>query len=442
MLFLEGLFGPGIFRNTLVSLPLRPGVTRARIRSAIARLERRQEALRSALVGRAPYLQRIEDVTPRLRTVVARPGESAGELLAARKAACLGAPQVREIPGRAEYELIEDSAGPERFLLVTLDHLVCDGHAERVLTAELTALLAEEPGRTDSGPAELTVGYRELCEQRVEAATRAERETRYWSRTLDGLEPVAGLIPRPGGPGAGRAGGLLLGQVQKLYRGPALHTLVDAVCRAHGATAFAVLAALTAAAIWHRGGPRTLALFTPVSTRQRPGFDVAAGCFVHDRPVVCRIDPDQAVKDCFASVMGQNLPALRFSALSVADLAHAVPPLGAALLSDGVDYVQLHVGTAGGAAPSSAGAIGRVPEPDERAPRDLGPFRPALDLSVTTLRFEFTPEVTTARAFCGGPPGGRAVAEGIADDVLALLAGAARDADGTVASLVESVLPR
>ncbi|MGW2848574.1 hypothetical protein, partial [Streptomyces sp. NPDC001274] len=138
----------------------------------------------------------------------------------------------------------------------------------------------------------------------------------------------------------------------------------------------------------------------------------------------------------------QNLPALRFSALSVADLACAVPPLGAALLSDGVDYVQLHVGTAGGAATPFAGGIGPVPEPDERTPRDLGPFRPALDLSVTTLRFEFTPEATTARAFCGGPPGGPAVAEEIADDVLALLAGAARDADGTVASLVESVLPR
>ncbi|MEU9320293.1 hypothetical protein [Streptomyces sp. NPDC048295] len=84
MLFLEGLFGPGIFRDTLISLPLRPGMTRARVQSAITRLQRRQEALRSALVGRAPHLQRIEAVAPRLRTVIARPGESAGDLPAAR----------------------------------------------------------------------------------------------------------------------------------------------------------------------------------------------------------------------------------------------------------------------------------------------------------------------------------------------------------------------
>lgn len=75
MLFLEGLFGPGIFRNTLVSLPLRPEMTRARVQSAITRLQQRQEALRSSLVGRAPYLQRTEAVDPRLRTVIARPGE-------------------------------------------------------------------------------------------------------------------------------------------------------------------------------------------------------------------------------------------------------------------------------------------------------------------------------------------------------------------------------
>lgn len=446
MLFLEGLFGPGIFRNTLIALPLRPEMTRARVQSAITRLQRRQEALRSALVGRAPYLQRIEAVDPQLRTVIARPGESAGDLLAARKAACLGSAQVREIPGRAEYELIEDSAGLERFLLVTLDHLVCDGHAERVLTAELTTLLEEALGRHGGDSGELPLGYRQLCEQRVDAAARAERETRYWSRSLDRLEPVSGLIPRPGGgSAAGPTGELLLGQVQKLYRGPALHTLVGTVCRAQGATAFSVLAALTAAAIWHRGGPRTLALFTPVSTRQRSGFGAAAGCFVHDRPVVCHIDPAQALSDCFKSVMGQNLAALRFSALSVADLACAVPPLGAALLSDGIDYVQLHVGMPAEAAAdtrSADAATGRVPAPDEREPRALGPFRPALDLSVTTLRFEFTPEATTARAFCGGPPGGLAVAEGLADDVLALLAGVLRNADGTVAALVESSLPR
>ncbi|MEU8890506.1 condensation domain-containing protein [Streptomyces sp. NPDC048442] len=442
MLFLEGLFGPGIFRNTLIALPLRPGTTRARIQSAITRLQQRQEALRSALVGRAPYLQRIEAVDPLLRTVVARPGESAGDLLAARKVVCLGSTQVREVPGRAEYELIEDAAGLERFLLVTLDHIVCDGHAERVLAAELTALLEEdESGSRRSGSDELPVGFRELCEQRVEAAVNAEREIRYWSRSLKSLEPVSGLIPRPGGP----AGELSLSQVQKLYRGPALHTLVAAVCRAHGATAFSVLAVLTAAAIRHRGGPRTLALFTPVSTRQRPGFDVAAGCFVHDRPVICHVDPDRTPADSFRSVMSQNLAALRFSALSVADLAHAVPPLGEALLSDGIDYVQLHVGMPAESATGAtcvAEATGPVPAPDERELRDLGPFQPALDLSVTTLRFEFTPEATTVRAFCGGPPGGLAVAESLADDVLALLAGVLRDADGTVGALVESSLSR
>ncbi|MER0241748.1 condensation domain-containing protein [Streptomyces sp. HSW2009] len=456
MLFLEGLFGPGIFRNTLVSVPVRPELTQAQIRSAVARLERRQEALRTALVGRAPYLQRVETVdAPAVRAVLARPGERAEELLAVRKAACLGAAQRREVPGRTAYELIEDAAGRERFLLVTLDHLVSDGHAERVLTAELAALLDDASAGTGSGADALPVSYRELCEQRVAATARAERETRYWSRTLDLVEPVSGLVPRSGRPTVGPPGegDLVLGQVQKLYRGPALHTLVGAVCRAHGATAFAVVAALTAAAIWHRGGPRTLALFTPVSTRQRAGFDVAAGCFVHDRPVVCHVDPDRPLSACFASVMSQNLAALRFSALSVPDLACAVPPLGAALLSDGIDYVQLHVGMAAETAAAAGPAVApepaaatepaaAVPAPDERAPRDLGPFRPARDLSVTTLRFEFTAAATTARAFCGGPVGGLAVAEGLADDVLALLAGVRRDPEATVAALVENSLPR
>lgn len=46
------------------------------------------------------------------------------------------------------------------------------------------------------------------------------------------------------------------------------------------------------------------------------------------------------------------------------------------------------------------------------------------------------------RAFCGGAPGGMAVAEGLADDVLALLGAVLRKPEGTVAALVESSLPR
>jgi condensation domain-containing protein len=426
MLFLEGLFGRGIFRNLTVSVPVGPHLPEPAVTAAVSLLQERQDALRSALVDGTAAGQRIGAADPQVHPYTAAPGEPVADLLDSRRRALLGLHQQRTTPGRARYELVRSATGRERHLLVTLDHLVADGTSEHIVTAELAPRL-RQAGAERQAP---VTAFRALCACRARAAAGADREVGYWKKALRAVQPLCGLMPH-----ADRTDGLALGQVERRYPGPALHRQVVALGRASGVTPFYLVAALTAAAIWHRTGRRVFVLFTPLSNRQPPGFDGTIGCFVHDRPLVCRVDPAQPLGAFVKATMSGNWLGPRFAALSVPDLADGVPALAAALLTPAVDYVQLHVGVRETPArgPGTPSAVRRVP-------LGLGAFRPAHDLTVTTLRFGFAPDGTTTRAFFGGPDGGLALAEGLTGEVLALLAAAGDAADEAVGAFAGRVL--
>ncbi|GAA2107305.1 hypothetical protein GCM10009759_46260 [Kitasatospora saccharophila] len=419
MLFLEGLFGPGIFHNMSVTVRVPPGTGLPDVRRAVERLQDRHDALRSGLAGYAPLLQRLDPVPARVALPTAEPGETAAAQLTRRRRELLNAEQVRHRSGRAHYELIRSADRTEQYLLVSLDHFVCDSTAAGVVAADLERLL----DGVDPGPAPAPFG--ELCRARSRAAD-PEREAGHWNRLLSGVGPLTGLAPRPpAGPAPTR------GQVDTVIAGPTHHDRLAALSDRHGATPFSVMAALTAVAVWHRTGQRDFAFFTPVSTRQ--DADAAAvGCFAHDRPVVGRVDPDGTLAATVRSLLAGYWRSYRNSALAVPDLAHQVPAFGRTLLAGPVDYLQLHVWME----PDAPGAVPR----DSRTESEHGEFTPAHDLTVTTLRFGLSPNRTTVRAYFGGPAPGRAAAERLGADVLALLATAAEPGDHRVGELARRAL--
>ncbi|MFD6548524.1 condensation domain-containing protein [Streptomyces sp. NPDC058398] len=431
MMFLEGLFGPGIFHNMSVALPVGKHIDDAALRDAIARLHQRQAALRSALVAGTAYVQQVVPVEPSFTVHMAEAGESVGDLLRRRRSELLNLPQDRGVPGRVRYELLGEADGPDRRLLVTLDHFVCDGYAAGVVARELAALLDRQQSEPPVEAGELPTAYPELCRVRSQTAERADKEVEYWTRALDGVLPLTNLAPH-----TAQDGTAVRAQVDSVHAGPAHHAQVEALGERYGATPFSVMATLTAAAIWARTGRQRFALFSPLSGRHDPASQAAVGCFAQDRPVVCHVTPEQRLSDCVKAALARSWRSTRNTAVSVADLVHRVPAFGQALLADGVDYVQLHVWME----TETADGPDAAPPVDTRRTTHHGVFRPARDLTVTTLRFGFSPRRTTVRAFFGGPAQGLDQAEDLGAAVLSLLAAAAAaDGDVTVGELVELV---
>jgi hypothetical protein len=426
MLFLEDLFGRGIFRNLTVAVPVALGISDHAVEAEVSGLEERQEALRIALVDTEPVVQRLGETDPRVDVRTTEPSEPIESLVTERQRELLRAPQQRTTPGRARYELVRSADGRERRLLVTFDHLVADGSSEEIVRDELSPRLTG----TGALPKAPGLRFRALCEQRSRAAADGGREIKYWRKTLGGVEPLRGLTPRPA-----PAGDPTLSQVENRIQGPALHRRLVEWRTAQGVTPFVLVASLTAAAIWRRTGQRAFALFTPMSSRQPPAFNGTIGCFAHDRPLACHVDPAQSLSGHVRATMSRNWLGPRFAALSMSDLASEVPALADALLTPGVDYVQLHVGVRPERVPAQ-----QLSPAAQRVPLDLGPFRPTHDLTVTTLRFRFSPAGTMARAFFGGPDGGLVRAEGLTGDVLSLLTAAPGAGDDTLGSFVERVL--
>jgi len=392
-------------------VPVPAGVDTEAVRLAVARLQQRQESLRSRLAGRSAFVQTLAAGGTDLVVAVAGPGRSVAEVLEERRAALLNTEQRRTRSGRAHFELVQDAEGRERHLTVALDHFVCDGNASAVVAADLLRLM-----ESGAEPDPLPRGFGELCRDRATGAEgQRDKELRNWTAAMADLEPMTGLMPHGEGE-------LTRSQVDSVFAGGELHARVTALSEAHESTPFAVVAALTALAVRRRTGRSRFVVFTPVSTRRDEESQAAVGCFAHDRPVVCQVDPEQSLGDFLKAMMAGTWRGYRNALLSVPELAHAVPAFGRTLLDDGVDYLQLHVWME----TEDADDAHLPPPADRRTVTGHGPFQPSHDLTVTTWRFGFSPRRTTLRSYFGGPEGGLSRAEEIGHEVLALL----RAADG------------
>ncbi len=292
-------------------------------------------------------------------------------------------------PERARFDLIEDDEGNPLQVLGTVAHLVADGYSGTLLADDLLGFF--------QGRSPQSIGsFPEIARARAVSDREVAAEIAHWQRAADGTQPLARILRRTAPRSA-----WVRNQVDREVPGAAAYRRLRELVQSCRATPFAVLAAVTAVAVWRRSGRSAFLLHTPVSTRRDAVERTTVGNFVMDRPIPCRIDPAEPLSALVGRLQAQVWRAARYARLSVPELLCAVPEYGAALLEDGADYLQLHVDV------QSAAAAGVLSSPGgSTGVRTLGPFAPSHDLTVTTLRFRFSESRLFTRTFSGGSPDG------------------------------------
>jgi hypothetical protein len=399
MLYFEDLFGPGVALNLTTALPVPAEISYDRVAGALDRLANRHGGLRVQLGASAADGQFVADETPPLLVAEEQAG-SAGSVPARRawlRCADLFDPRG---PRRARFELIRHGQG-HGVLLGALDHLIADGTSAEIVTRELAVLLG---GGTLP---ELPTTFQDVCRAQP-SPDRIAAEAGEWARRLGDVAPLTGVLPH------GSADGVRAQRDRHRAGGAGYHT-VHRAARELKCSPFVVIAALCALSLWRRAGQECFLVHTPISTRRDPAQQVSVGNFVNDRPLVCRVSPGESLLTLARRIRGSCAAAVRHSYASVSDLVRAVRGYQHCLQGAGADYVQLHVQV-----DERRSAAGEYPS--DRVERSvLGPFRPSGDITCTTLRFHFSPDLTWTRTFFGGRRGGDEVAAGVSDDVLRLL---------------------
>ncbi|MFF3917328.1 condensation domain-containing protein [Streptomyces sp. NPDC001852] len=415
MLFLDAIFGPGIFHNISFGLPVPDGVDDDAVAAAAGQLVARHDSLRSSLIGTSALVRDLGCEAPVLHRTPAGPSDTAAAVISRRNALR----DVKTAPGPVHLELVGEPGGRSRHLLGMVDHFASDGYSTRILHADLKTLL----GGREPAPA---VSFWELQRQRRAKSGRAEREIAHWKEALGGVTGLNGFMPR-----TPDRSDYVCSQIDRDIAGDGPDRAVRHLVEVGGGTPFTVIAVLLAVALWRRTGRTGILLNTPVSTRKGAADWETVGNFAIDRPIPCRIDPDQPVAALIHRVQLDTLQAMRHCRVSVPELAGEVPEYAASLLAPGADYLQLHVDVDVDPAVSPSSACSTEPV-------RLCPFRPAHDLTVTTLRFEISRAGLATRSFFGGPPDGLERAAELLTDVLALLE-TVGDGRGTAGALADTL---
>jgi hypothetical protein len=420
MLFFEHLLGPGVAHNITCQMPLPDGCSIADVEAAVGSLVSRQEALRVALTGDSTGFQQLG--SPDVRLGVHEADGPLPHWVFNRIDHLHNAHLFpRDRPVRAHFEVVTERGVP-RTLLAAVDHLVADGYSTVLLKDEMFSRLTRED------PGELPMGFADYCRERAAQYPAAQQaETEQWSGQFDGIEPLTGLMPHAGGP-------LTRTQIDTTTFNGDVYQALRKLSAQLKATPFVTIATLCALAVWRRTRRRGFAFYTPVDSRRDETACRSIGYFINERPVICRVDPDQPLAALArATSIAMNI-GIRTVRASVPDLAAAIPAYGAGLMGD-IDYIQLHL-----ALRDDTSAHPFAADEPAHATTVLGAFQPAYDLTCTTFRFDLTPSYSFIRVFFGGSHGHHGVAADICADAVALLRGAAGHTDLAAGALVDTLL--
>ena len=331
--------------NTGVGLRLRGPLDLPALRSALAGLARRHEALRTTFdAGGSPDQVRqtvAEHAEIPLRFVdlsplpVPRQDGAVRELLAGE----LDLPfDLRR--GPLTRVVLLRLGAREHVLMLSQHHIVTDGWSVRLLVAELgelyAAALRGTPARLPELP-ELPIRYADYAawhRRRLDSADLSA-DLDYWARTLAGARPVELPIDRAGQPAARRRPGAGPGAVHRRALPADLVARLSQVGRAHGATLFMVLTAAVTVLLAGYRGQRDIAVGTVSSGRDRTELEGLAGFFVNTLVLRSRLDPARPFSAFLAQVRQTVLEAFAHGAVPfdrlVAHLRQARDPGWAAL---------------------------------------------------------------------------------------------------------------
>jgi hypothetical protein len=162
----------------------------------------------------------------------------------------------------------------EHVLLLTLDHLTCDGWSMGILHRELTRLYAGD------SPAEPAIGYVDFAQWQRDwlRGAELERQLSYWRKALADPPPLISFPPGSG-PTVGKS-------VQPLPRG--LEDRLAELGRRHNASLFVVLTAAFGALFSRSSGQPDVVLGSVVANRGQAELDDVVGLFTNT--VALRLD--------------------------------------------------------------------------------------------------------------------------------------------------------
>jgi thioester reductase-like protein len=320
MWFLERIHPGTAAYNVTSALRVRGPLAHTALRTALAGLVRRHDALRSAypLLGEQPRccvapelalpIERIEPLGER----VARPGERVeggpGERIAP--------PGDLERFARRPFDItcpplvrfgVARLAAEDHVLVLVLHHLVADGWSLRLLHRDLALLYNAALHGEPAALAPVRGSYAEHVrrEYREAQSERNAAGLEFWSAQLAGLSTLELPTPRarPAVPtlrGARRIGHLPRAPLRRL----------EALARASGSSLFMVLEAAFAVLLYRYGAQRDLAIGVPVANRVHAASDGVVGLFVNTIALRHRLSPGLPFRELLGRQRDCTLAAL------------------------------------------------------------------------------------------------------------------------------------
>ncbi|MEU5695256.1 amino acid adenylation domain-containing protein [Actinosynnema sp. NPDC020468] len=320
----------GALYNVSFALGLRGPLDGAALRSALADVVARHEALRTLFPvdGDGEPVQRILAAGQAAAVLRITEADLTEDASAATLSDLVGRTfdLAAELPVRAHLFAV----GPDdHVLLLVLHHIASDGWSTGPLTRDLaTAYEARRAGRApDWAPlpvqyADYSLWHSALLGSESDPDSLVARQGEFWRRTLAGA-PAELALPtaRPRPPVLGTGGGTVDFTVD-----PALHAALSGLAKEHGVTLFMVLQAGLAVLLTKLGAGTDLPIGTVVAGRTDQALDHLVGFFVNT--VVLRTDTsgDPTFAELLARVREVDLSAFAHQDLPFERVVEEVNP--------------------------------------------------------------------------------------------------------------------
>lgn len=264
---------------------LRGDLDRSALERAVTTLIERHPTLRTSFRLQHTMVQQV--IHPPF------PVPLAGERLDGRDVAAVVDEWLRE-EGATPFSLESGVLLRARLLEVTADehlfllnhhHIASDGWSRSVLCEDLAKLYnAARAGERPALP-DLGVHYQDYAAWQRDRlrGPRAAGLLDHWTRTLEGVEPLAlaADVPRP--PNAGHTGGLVSFRIERSLLAP-----FEELCRSGGATLHMGLLAAVALVLHRHGQRDDFTIGIPMWGRNQPQLEHLIGFFINTLPIRVR----------------------------------------------------------------------------------------------------------------------------------------------------------
>ncbi|MFF4675207.1 amino acid adenylation domain-containing protein, partial [Streptomyces sp. NPDC001279] len=322
--FLDAFTPGGCEYNVVTTLRLTGVVDTAALRTAVAGLVARHEALRTtfdAADGRGGTQHVHDTLDVPVRTVRAASEDAHERTLRAEAAQPF---DLRTGP-LFRVLLVERAGRDESTLMLTMHHIVTDGWSMGVITRELSALYTAVVDASHGDPVlpEPSLQYPDFAVwQRARLTEDAlAPHLDHWSERLAGLEPLELPTDRP--RPAVRTGRGALHSFRVPQR---LTTALADAARAQDATLSMALTAVTQLLLSRYSGQDDIAVGTAVSGRERTELEPLVGFFVNTLVLRTRIDAHADFGTLLDDVRETTLAAFEHQAAPFSRLVEALAP--------------------------------------------------------------------------------------------------------------------